>query len=204
MRAYLAFRLARLSTLKRWIFLARFLPRVILYIALDFHDRHSFNKVFYHVYRGVESDALDRWAEEAVESFWAPRLLPEALSKMRYHLDEGHQVVLISGGLEPILEPLARSLGVHALVGVKPESHAGRLTGQLVCGALSGRAKSRAVQDTAGKLGISLSRSYAYADSIGDREFLEAVQFPFAVNPDRRLRQIALDKEWPIVSWKRS
>jgi len=181
-----------------------FLPRAFLCMLLDFHDRHNFNKVFYHVYRGVALDVLDRWAEEAVESFWKLCLLPKALDKIRDHLEKGHQVVLISGGLEPMLKPLAQSLGVHALVGAKPELHLGRLTGHLVGGALSGRAKSTAVRETAARLGVSLSRSYAYADSIGDREFLETVKFPRAVNPDRRLRRLALDREWPIISWRRS
>jgi len=46
--------------------------------------------------------------------------------------------------------------------------------------------------------GLDLSASYAYSDSHTDLPLLEAVGNPVAVNPDRELRKVAEEREWPI------
>ena len=51
-------------------------------------------------------------------------------------------------------------------------------------------------------LGIDLEHSYAYGDSYADKEFLESVGHPVAVNPDRRLKKLAESRGWPIHNWR--
>ena len=47
--------------------------------------------------------------------------------------------------------------------------------------------------------GIDLARSYFYTDSYSDLPMLRRVGHPVIVNPDRRLRRLALQEGWPIV-----
>jgi phosphoserine phosphatase len=50
---------------------------------------------------------------------------------------------------------------------------------------------------------VDLQKSYAYADSYADREILECVGHPVAVNPDRRLRKVAQSRGWETRIWRR-
>ena len=60
------------------------------------------------------------------------------------------------------------------------------------------------IREYAEKHGIDLGQSFAYTDSHGDLPMLECVGHPAAVNADRRLRQLAAVRGWPIKDWKLS
>jgi HAD superfamily hydrolase (TIGR01490 family) len=200
--AYLAFRLHGTSRLRRWAFSTLFLPKVPFYAVLDTFSRERFCEVFYRSYASVRLSDLERWAAEAGRHFWERRLFPGALRQLDDHRARGHRIVLVSGGIEPILRPLAQMLAPDALVAAQPEMEDGRLTGRLVGGPLSGHKKARAAQEIAATLGVDLQQSYAYADSYADREILECVGHPVAVNPDRRLRRLARSRGWQIRRWR--
>ena len=51
------------------------------------------------------------------------------------------------------------------------------------------------MRELAEKEGYDLDASYAYSDSATDAPMLEVVGHPFAVNPDKALREIALERE---------
>ena len=200
--AYLAFRLHGASRLRRWARSSLFLPKLPFYAILDTFSREQFCKVFYRSYADVGISDLEAWTAEAGRKFWEPRLYPDALRQIDDHRAQGHRIVLVSGGIEPVLKPLAEMLAPDALVAAQPEIEDSRLTGRLVDGPLSGEKKARAAQEVAATLGVDMRRSYAYADSYADREILECVGHPVAVNPDRRLRKMARRRGWPTRSWR--
>ena len=203
-QVYLAFRLSGVGQLRRWVYLLAFLPWAVFYILLDLRSRSTFNRVFYRRYRGVYEATLRTWGRDAISEYWQARVSPAAERRIEEHLAQGHKVVLVSGGLAPILQPLARHLGAHACVAAQPAVRAGRLTGELKDGVLAGAAKARETRRIAAELGVDLARSYAYADSTADLELLECVGNPCAVNPDRALRRVARVRQWPVVFWRLS
>ena len=201
--AYLDFRFHRSSRFRRWLTTTLFLPKVPFYAALDAISRVWFCNVFYRSYAEVDLSALKEWAAEAGEDFWNKSLFPEALQQLREHRANGDRIVLISGGIQPSLAPLAEMLAPDALVAAQPEMENGRLTGRLVDGPLSGDRKVRAAREISEALGVDMERSYAYADSYADHELLESVGHPVAINPDRRLRALARRRGWPVRIWSR-
>ena len=158
--------------------------------------------MFYRSYAGVRLSDLETWAAEAGRRFWDRRLFPDALRQLNDHRASGHRIVLVSGGIEPVLRPLDQILAPDALVAAQPEMEDSRLTGRLVGGPLSGHKKARAALEVAATLGVDMQQSYAYADSYADREILECVGHPVAVNPDRRLRRLARREGWQIRQWR--
>jgi phosphoserine phosphatase len=64
---------------------------------------------------------------------------------------------------------------------------------------LDGRAKAEALPALGAEHGIDLAESTAYSDSASDVPFLEAVGYPVAVNPDRRLRGVAAERGWRVL-----
>ena len=201
-QAYLDFRIRGSSALRRWAWLAFYVPKLPYYAFLDAWSRGRFLRTFYRSYVGVHLSDLERWAAGAAEHYWKPRLFSQALQRVQHHRAQGHRIVIISGGIEPVVQPLADILEADALIAAQPEVKDGRLTGRLIEGSLSGQRKAHATHQVSATLGIDLERSFAYADSYSDRKALESVGHPEAVNPDRQLRRLARRMGWPIHTWR--
>jgi hypothetical protein len=57
------------------------------------------------------------------------------------------------------------------------------------------------VRELAARRGYGLRDCYAYSDSVTDLPMLETVGHPRAVNPDRALRKVARERQWPILAF---
>ncbi len=60
---------------------------------------------------------------------------------------------------------------------------------------------SRALEYAAAR-DTGLGDCWFYSDSLADLPLLEAVGHPVAVNPQRKLRKLALERGWDVVDWK--
>jgi hypothetical protein len=66
----------------------------------------------------------------------------------------------------------------------------------------AGPNKVEAVRDLAARRGWDLADCYAYSDSVSDAPLLESVGRPTAVNADRGLRRIAIERGWPMLEFR--
>lgn len=148
--------------------------------------------------RGKDSTRIQRLARECYESEIAPRLALEAINRLRWHQSAGHFVILLSGTLDLLLEPLAEHLGVYARIGSELEVEDKRFTGQIAGAHLFGETKAECLAAINTAACFDLKRSFAYADSFADRHLLAMVGCPVAVNADAGLRKIAESKGWMI------
>jgi phosphoserine phosphatase len=78
----------------------------------------------------------------------------------------------------------------------------GKYTGDIAFYAY-GPGKAVAMREVAAEHGYDLAASYAYSDSFTDLPMLELVGHPTAVNPDKALRRIAVERGWPIREFRR-
>jgi len=148
--------------------------------------------------RGKDSTHLRRLARECFESEIEPRLSPEAVNRLRWHQSAGHFVILLSGTLDLLLEPLAERLGVHARVGSELEVEERRFTGRIAGPHPFGETKAECLATINRAACFDLKRSFAYADSFADRHLLAMVGHPVATNADIGLRKIAESRGWII------
>jgi len=132
-----------------------------------------------------------------------PRLAPKILAKVNEHKDRGHHLVLISGSIRYMLEPVARDLGFeHLLCTDLEESANGMLTGKPEGPLCLDTTKRRLATELAQRTGIDLARSYAYGNHQADLPLLELVGFPHAVEPSRPLLKVAVARNWPILAYR--
>ena len=179
-----------------------FLPKIPYYMLLDRISRPLFSSRFFGNYRGVATWQFERWIQDGGDAYWRRHLLPEALICIDQHRRQGDQIVLASGGVEQSLIPLVQLVSPNRVICAHLEHDAGRFTGRLTAGSIVGQAKAEAVRRLAAEANIDLSQSYAYGDSYSDREFLQSVGHPVAVNPDRALRGLAEPQDWTVVDWR--
>jgi phosphoserine phosphatase len=104
---------------------------------------------------------------------------------------------MVSSSPQEIVEPMARMLQVDRYIATRPRIVDGRYTGELDFYAY-GTHKAAAIQALAEEQGLDLQGSYAYSDSATDLPMLEVVGNPVAVNPDKALRRIAIERGWTI------
>jgi len=152
---------------------------------------------------GWDKAEVEELVEEALEEVVAPLVYAEALFLIDEHMREGRRVYIVSASPEEVVRPLARYIGVENVVATKAKvDEHGCYTGEVDVYAY-GPAKALAVEAIARTEGISLDGSYAYSDSATDEPLLELVGNPVAVNPEKELREIAEQRGWPILDFRR-
>ena len=153
--------------------------------------------------RGWEAARVQRLIRETLQEVMDPLIYAEALDLFAEHRNAGHDLYLVSSSGIEIVEPLAAYLDVpHVLATLPGLDEDGCYDGTLrfYC---YGEGKAQALRDAAKARGLDLDASYAYSDSITDLPMLEAVGNPVAVNPDRDLRAVAVERDWTIRDFRR-
>jgi phosphatidylglycerophosphatase C len=132
-------------------------------------------------FRGVPSAEIEAIAADYGRSIAASRLRDDTTARLRWHLEQGHEVVIVSASYESYVHVVAAELGVDSVVATRLE-----VDGDAVCtGRLDG-ANCRAVEKVrrfeAWLAERGLARQaielWAYGDSAGDRELLEYADHP--------------------------
>jgi fatty acyl-CoA reductase len=180
---------------------AWFLVRGLFFKLMDRIDRHAFSRVFYKSYRNLNEETLKGHAPAMFEELLKPNIAAEAVAAVEAHRAAGRELVLLSGSLDFIVQPLADHLNFDRVVASHMQTKDGKFTGVLDGASVVGQEKRVRVLDDAEKNGIDLAASFAYADSISDLPILEAVGNPVVINPDARLEHTATVRGWPIEKW---
>jgi HAD superfamily hydrolase (TIGR01490 family) len=172
---------------------------VPLFMVADKLSRKMFNQLFYGYYAGEPEDRLIVLAEELFADVIKPSVYPRSRELIAQSRRAGMRQVLISGGLDFTVRPLARYLGVDDFIANSLEFENGYATGHLGKPFVAGASKAVIMRDYAARHDLDLSRSHAYSDSYSDYPMLAVVGHPTAVNPDWRLRATARSYDWPIL-----
>ncbi len=152
---------------------------------------------------GVDSAHLRSVVVEALGSAIEPAVYTEVLDLIEAHRRAGHDVVIVSGSLQEMVDPVARLVGADRALGTRLEvDEDGYFTGR-VSRPMVHEAKTRALEADAAAHGISLAASWAYSDSVSDLPMLQTVGHPVAVNPDKALRRLAAQQDWPVRDFRR-
>ncbi len=125
----------------------------------------------------------------------------ETLNLLRWHQEEGHTVILVSGGFQPFLREVANLLGINHTVGTDLEEVGDCYTGHLAGPLCYGDDRARLVRrfiETCG-FDVNLSSSYAYGDRVQDIPMLEMVGHAVAVYPDKELLTYANKRGWRVI-----
>jgi fatty acyl-CoA reductase len=193
------------------LWLASLLWRAPVAFVADSVSRDLADRMVYQQFAGL---SLSRMRDDAVhccEKVLLPACFPEALAELTSHRAAGRRIVLLSGGIEIVLRPLADALGAE-LLARSLVAEGDRLTGGYTQYDLPEDHATASVSQADGKLlalqrharvtGIDLAGSYAYGDSINDIKVLSAVGRAVVINPDRRMKRTANSQGWEIRHWR--
>lgn len=162
-------------------------------------DRRRFNELLFANYEGISRDRLLTLADEAFQTVMKGALYPGACELVQRCRDEGHDVVLVSGALDFLMDRLAKHVGATGVIANRLDFKNGYATGKLLRPIVAGPEKARLIRDWARDHAQELDDCFAYSDSYSDVPMLSVVGHPCAVNPDYRLAKLALTYAWPVI-----
>jgi len=118
----------------------------------------------------------------------------------QHHL-AGRKVVMATTSPYDLVKPLADELGMDDVIATRYGERDGAYDGTIAGHFVWGPGKLAAVRDWAQAHDVDLDQSWAYSDSIYDTPLLAAAGHPLVVNPDPRLRALAVARRWPTQSF---
>ncbi len=147
-------------------------------------DRDSLKMKFVDgVFAGKDAREVESLGIQFASKVADKWLRSDVATRMRWHQEQGHVVILVSASLGAYLHPLGDLLEVDAVLCTELEEKDGLLTGKLVGQNCRGKEKASRVQKWCQESGIATEDLvYAYGDSSGDTELLELFSEPTWVN----------------------
>ncbi len=179
--------------------IARGLMKAPWMVLAEAQDRRVFNEVLFTSFEGTSEDRLLCLAEEAFDTIIKPALYKGAKDLVKMSRDKGHDVVLVSGALDFLMQLLSSYLGATGVIANRLEIKDRFATGKLLRPVVAGPEKARLVREHARAHGHDLDECFAFSDSYSDVPMLSVVGHPSAVNPDRKLSLLANAYHWPII-----
>ena len=143
--------------------------------------------------------AQQRFVTEVVQ----PELHPAALALVQKHREAGDLMALVTATNAFVTAPIAKLFGLDTLIATDLAcDEVGRYTGRIQGTPSFRRGKIDRVRQWLAAQGRSLAdfeRCTFYSDSTNDLPLLEHVSHPVATNPGPALRDIALQRGWPVL-----
>jgi phosphoserine phosphatase len=150
---------------------------------------------------GVSAAGLAAMGEWVVDRhLWPARRqaaidLLQAVAAEARASDPGTEVILATGGYQPIADAFAARIGADTALGTPLEVVDGVATGELALAVQAGGEKAEAVRARAeGRTVLA-----AFGDTSADIPLLSLARRAVAVAPDRQLRRAAIEHSWEIL-----
>ncbi len=165
--------------------------------SLDIYEFHAFSL---KPLSEINMEQLKIYHKEYMTKKIVPIITKAAKDLIQKHRELGDYLLIITATNRFITEPIAEALGVDDLIATDPEIINGQYTGKLSGIPCFQVGKVTRLHDWLKNNSFDLHNSWFYSDSINDLPLLEEVTNPVAVDPDDKLKQLAIDRQWPVIS----
>jgi HAD superfamily hydrolase (TIGR01490 family) len=152
--------------------------------------------------RGIPENKMDDLCSEVFRNAILPSVYKDAMAEIAFHKTKNARIVILSSALKNICRDMAENLALDDFICSELQVRDGVLTGFPLGRLCFGKEKAVRLLAYCENNNISPSDAWYYGDSISDLSALSSVGNPVCVNPDNRLKKVALKNGWKIVSWK--
>ena len=162
-------------------------------------DAGTATRLSWSAVRGMSEDRTILLSEEHYELFYRDAYKASGLEYLENARRDGFVPVLITDSLDVLVQPIATELGIEHVICNRLEFSSGKATGRLLSPISTGRVSGQQLNEMAQSHQWRLGDCRGYGSQETDITLLSAIGQPCAVTPDRDLRSIAQDLNWPIV-----
>lgn len=195
------------GTIYRNSLLIEHFKRLIKYELLDFKEYDSRVKGAYKLWDDRKGDyekylntltetyvdairglpvSYNNFVSDQVLDIKGDRVYAYTRKMIKWHKDQGHMVIFVSGSPDFLVSRMAQKLGADDFCGSIYHIEDGKLSGT-ISPMWASINKLGAIDKFTKKYSIDLDESYAYGDTHGDLSMLELVGHPRAINPSKEL-----------------
>lgn len=147
----------------------------------------------------------DELLADFVGEYARPMVLKDGLELVREHRQAGDFCMILTATNDLITRPIAELFEVDALLATEAEIVDGEITGRIHGTPCFQEGKVRKLRDwLAQNPGFEPGNSVFYSDSINDQPLLELAGEAVAVDPDDKLRRLARERSWRILSLRKT
>ncbi len=167
-------------------------------------DIHAWLAFTLEPVRKFSEPQRDNLLAEFVDLRVRPMVLEAGLELVREHRRAGDLCMILTATNDLITRPIAKLFEVDVLLATEAEIVDGSITGRIRGTPCFQEGKVKKLQDwLARNGGFEIGNSVFYSDSINDLPLLELAGQAVAVDPDEKLRRIARERSWKILSLRR-
>ena len=149
---------------------------------------------------GQSSAALAPLHNEFMTRYVAPMRLAKADALLEQHRDAGDYLLIITATNDFVTRPIAKLLGVDAILASNAEQKNGVYTGKPTGTPCFQAGKVSRLNAWLADQSFDLAEACFYSDSHNDIPLLEAVGKAIAVDADAALQAHAIQAGWPCIS----
>ena len=152
--------------------------------------------------KGVSEARLNDLSSEIFNDQLLNSIYREVISEINFHKTNGAEVVILSSAIYPVCKRVAEHLEMDDVICSRLEVINGLYTGYPDNSFCFGKEKVNRLIEYCNKKNINPYESWYYGDSIADLPVLNIVSNPVCINPDRKLKKVALKHSWTILAWE--
>jgi len=149
--------------------------------------------------KGIKEAFFMQLSQEIFDHIIKETIRPEILNSISEHRAKKGAVILLSSATTPICQPVCQYMELDEMICTELEAENGVLTGHTRGKLVYGPEKRVRMLAFCQEKGYDPREAWYYGDSYTDRYVMEAVGFPVAVSPDKKLLKIARRNNWPIL-----
>lgn len=150
--------------------------------------------------KGKTQQALEPLQQHFMQSVVEPMMQQKAAALLQKHRDAGDFLLIITATNSFVTHPIAKRLGVDAILATDAENINGEYTGKVVGVPCFQEGKVTRLNAWLKDNPHNLEGSYFYSDSHNDLPLLKMVEHPIAVDSDEILTAYAKEQGWPVIS----
>lgn len=165
--------------------------------VLDIHEFCAFSFEF------LSNNSMEDLAalhEEFMDTQIRASMSSKSKALIAQHKAMGHTLMVITATNSFVTRPIVNAFGIDNLIATEPKIENGRYTRKIDGTPSFKEGKVTRLEAWLAQNNETLEGSYFYSDSHNDLPLLEQVTHPIAVDPDPKLRAVAEQKKWDIIS----
>lgn len=167
--------------------------------SLNYHD---FIQFVLAPLKDRDMNALITMRHEFAERCIGPRLRRDGIAAVRAHRQAGDEVALITATNRFIAQAAADQLGIEHVMATQLVVAQQRFTGEMLGTPCFREGKIDHLKQFLVANHFTDPLLWFYSDSHNDLPLLSTVDKPVVVCPDDRLHRVAVERQWPVLSWQ--
>ena len=160
-----------------------------------------FDKYYYRFYKGLKSNEVNKIIESHVIHYIKKNVFPQAIDEIKKLRSQNYHVVVVSGTLKNIVEPIALALGANDCIATHLEEKNGVFTGKVKGYFINHNNKRQAIANYCLYNNYEPEKIAVYGNSKWDIGMLAVADKSYAINPDKKLSKWSEYNGCEKMSW---